>query len=125
MAGRFSLLSRFFSALPAAILRISGPKSWRECLRVTLGTVLVLSLGFLLLRVEGIICLLLALPLGLALAILGAYMGYLLLHKTETMPPVGAAALMVVALATSLLAETKQRQAPTYDVSNSVLGSLP
>jgi len=110
----------FLGFFPAALLRFSGPKPWRECLRLTIGTVLVLSLGFLVLRAEGIICLLLAVPLALPVAIFGAYMGYLLLHKTATLPPVGAATLVVIGLATSLLAEMRQRQGLTYTVANSI-----
>jgi len=110
----------FLGFFPAALLRITGPKPWRDCLRLTIGTVLLLSTGFLVFRAEGLICLLLVVPLGLPVAIFGAFMGYLLLHKTATMPPVGAATLVVIGLATSLLAEMRQRQAPTYVVSNSI-----
>jgi len=59
-------------------------------------------------------------PLALPVAIFGAYMGYLLLHKTATLPPVGAATLVVIGLATSLLAEMRQRQGLTYTVANSI-----
>ena len=58
----------FLGFFPAALLRISGPKPWRECLRLTIGTVLVLSLGFLVFRLEGLICLVLSVPLALPVA---------------------------------------------------------
>ena len=110
----------FIGFFPTTLLRISGVKPWRECLRAAVATASFLSLGFLLLRAEGIICIALAVPLALPVVILGAYMGYLLLHKRATISPFAGATLVVIALAMSLLAEKTKREAPTYVVSNSV-----
>jgi hypothetical protein len=63
----------FFGALFYSITR---PRTWRECASVGLVSVIILSVLLLLLAVEGVICLLMAAPIGFLLALLGATVGW-------------------------------------------------
>jgi hypothetical protein len=116
----------FIGFFAVTILRFWGPKRLRACLLVGGQVAGVVSLAFLLLGKEGIICIVLALPLGLPVVLLGATMAYLLLHRRAMAPPAGAAALLIVALAGMLWAEGRSRRvAPSYTVSDAVTIAAP
>jgi len=119
-------LPYFIGFLAATILRRWGPKRLGTCLLVAGEAAGVVSLAFLLLGQEGIICIILALPIALPFVLLGAGMAYLLLHRRAIAPPAGAAALLVVALAGLLWAEGRiRRVAPSYTVSDGVTIATP
>jgi len=117
----FAFLPFFVGFFPAMIMRRSGPRSFGDCARAALAVTATLALGFLALGQEGLICILLAVPLALPLVMLGAYVGYVLVHKSALLPPTPPAAAIILAVGASLLAELRPRTAPTYTVSDSVV----
>ena len=68
----------FFSVLLYGYHR---PRSLRSCLAVASMSVVLLGLFLLALAVEGVICLAMAAPIGLILALMGGSMGYLIQQK--------------------------------------------
>jgi uncharacterized membrane protein YhaH (DUF805 family) len=65
----------FFGALFHSLNR---PRTWPECALVAVVSVLLVSIHLVVLAVEGVFCLLMAAPIGLALAVLGATAGWIL-----------------------------------------------
>jgi hypothetical protein len=64
----------FFGALFHSIHR---PRTWMECALVAIISMLIVCVLLIVLAVEGVFCLLMAAPIGLALALLGATAGWL------------------------------------------------
>jgi hypothetical protein len=81
---------------------------------------LVLSLSFLVLGWEGIICIGMAIPLGLPLVILGACLGYLLLHKGHWRPTLTSAVVVVFVVCLALTEAKLHGQAPVFSTSTSL-----
>jgi hypothetical protein len=115
----------FIGFFPTLILRESGPQTWARCWRTALTVALVLSLGFLVLRVEGIICLAMAAPIAIPLILFGARVGYILAHRSARVSPPPAALVVVLGLGVSLFAEMLPREAPTYTVADAVVIAAP
>jgi uncharacterized membrane protein YhaH (DUF805 family) len=65
----------FFGAIFHSLTR---PRTWPECALVAVISVLLVSLLLVVLAVEGLFCLVMAAPIGLALAVMGATAGWLL-----------------------------------------------
>jgi hypothetical protein len=110
----------FIGFFPTLILRQSGPQPFSRCWRVAMTVALVFSLGFLVLRVEGLICLAMALPIASPLIVFGAYIGYVLVHQSSRVSPPAAALVVVLGLGASLFAEMLPREAPTFTVTDAV-----
>src|SRR5262245_2560961 len=107
----------FFSS---TILSFRGPRCLSYCLGIAAAVSGVLALGFLVLGMEGVICVLLAVPLGIPIALLGAWMAYLIL-RSRFAPPTAAVTLVVIALSLGAWAETNLRRvSPVYTVSDSI-----
>lgn len=107
----------FFSS---AVLSFWGPRSLSSCLRIAATASGVLALGFLLFGIEGLICVILAVPLGMPVALFGAWMAYIIL-ESKFAPPAAVATLVVVASNLALWAETKVRRIPpVYTVADSI-----
>ena len=122
----FVVVPFFLGFFPAVLLRLNGPRSFGDCLRWSFVAPVFLAVGFLLLGKEGIICMLLALPLGALPIAFGSYVAYLLVHRSEYLSPTAAALIVVLGLAASLAAEARPRSAPTYTVSDFVdVGAAP
>ena len=86
----------FMQGLAAALLYgYRKPKSLRQCLSVTFISVMFLGLLILILAFEGLLCILMALPIALPLALLGAFMGYHIQRRTSNGVP---AAILVFAI---------------------------
>lgn len=65
----------FFGALFHSLAR---PRTWAECALVAVFSVLLVSLLLVVLAIEGAFCLLMAAPIGLAVALMGSTAGWLL-----------------------------------------------
>lgn len=65
----------FFGAIFHSLNR---PRTWPECALIAVVSVLLVSLLLIVLAVEGLFCLVMAAPIGMALAILGATAGWIL-----------------------------------------------
>ena len=71
------VLAPFTLGLVAALVHgARRPRKYSECVSVTLASLLLIGVALLLLAFEGIICLIMALPLALPLALLGCTVGY-------------------------------------------------
>ena len=68
----------FIGFFSSAILSLWGPRSLSSCLLIATVASCVLALGFLVLGIEGLICVVLVLPLGIPVALLGAWMAYVI-----------------------------------------------
>jgi hypothetical protein len=111
----------FIGFFPVAILRFRGRKDFRTCLQAPGLVLLLIGLFFLFAGVEGLICMIMALPLAAPMILLGAWLAYLLMHRSAAVAPAGGAALVLMALGGVLWAESKlRRMAPTYTVSDAV-----
>jgi hypothetical protein len=110
----------FIGFFPTLILRQSGPQTWSRCWHTAMTVTLVLSLGFLVFRLEGLICLAMAAPLAIPLILFGAWVGYVLVHRSARVSPPAAALVVIFALGTSLFAEMLPREAPTFTVTDAV-----
>ena len=64
----------FFSALFHSLAR---PRTWSECAVVAMVSVLIVGVILVLFAVEGLVCLLMAAPIGVLLALLGATVGWI------------------------------------------------
>ncbi len=80
------------------------PRKYSECVWVSSMSVLLLGGALLAISLEGLICLAMALPIALPLAILGGTVGYGLQHRPSTQAPATASALIVILLAPTLAA---------------------
>jgi hypothetical protein len=111
----------FIGFFSSAVLRFWGPRSLRACLLIATQAAAFLALGFLLLGLEGLICILMTLPLALPFILVGAAMGYLSVHRSGLARPGSTAAVLMLALAAALWHEGRHRPtAPTYTVSDAV-----
>ncbi|SDR98273.1 SRPBCC family protein [Opitutus sp. GAS368] len=92
----------FFGALFHSIAR---PRTWMECSLVAIVSILLVSALLVALAVEGLFCLLMAAPIGLVLAVLGATAGWIVQlerwsHQLDEVRLYAAAWLLAPALLT-------------------------
>lgn len=107
--------------LPAAALRLAGPHTFFQCYLFALSTAGLLVIALLVFAWEGMICILLALPLELPLIALGASLAYSLFHKASV-PPLGPGMAAVAAILGISVSEARDlRPGPSYVASDSIL----
>jgi hypothetical protein len=85
-----------FGFIVTALLRLAGPQTVLRCVSVPLIAMIVLSLGMLTLGLEGIICIVMAIPLVLPTLTFGSLIGYWLLHERDLDPSRAATTAMFV-----------------------------
>jgi hypothetical protein len=88
-----------------------GPRTFGSCLSVACLTMCLLGLGLLASAVEGVICILMAAPIGLALAALGGAVGYYIQAGHGKVAP-QISALMLLFLPILMGAESVERGLP-------------
>ena len=115
----------FFLGLTSALLYgFHRPRSLGGCLAVSLLSIALVSLALLVFAIEGVICLVMAAPLGAVLAVFGGFIGYVIQRRPDY--SAGAAfqtcALAVLALPVFMLLEHQaQFSSPLYEVKTSVV----
>jgi len=72
------------------------PRSWPSCTLVALTAVTLAGFALFALAIEGVICLIMAAPLAIPLAMLGAWFGYFLQRRHVDPSPVVAALLLAL-----------------------------
>jgi hypothetical protein len=87
------------------------PRSYGRCLIVSIISVLLLGLALLAVAVEGVICLAMAAPIALAIAAMGATIGYVIQRRPETMQP-APTMMLVLILAVPGLMEAEHAASP-------------
>src|SRR5262245_11458985 len=83
----FVAIPVFIGFFCTVLLRWRGPQPLSVCMRTAFAVTLLLSFGFLFLRAEGVICMLLAAPLCLPGVAIGVWMAFLLVHRRDLMRP--------------------------------------
>ncbi len=111
----------FGMGLLAALLHgYHHPKGIRECVSVAGLSCFILGLGFLAFAFEGIICLIMAMPLALALSALGGVVGYVI-QKKQARRSLAALASLLLFLPLTMGMEAAQPPTPTvFEVKSSV-----
>ena len=89
----------FVLGLGAVLLyAASGPRSLASCLLVSVLPLGIVAAALLAMAAEGLICLVMALPLGLPLSLLGGFVGYTIVKSRRAGLPPAATALLFAAL---------------------------
>ena len=107
--------------LATALLRIArGPRSLSDCLSISAAAALVLASAFLVVRAEGLACILMALPLSAPMIILGSVVAYSLFHRREW-NAIRASAIVVTIVLTAIAIEPRFHHASSAVVADSIL----
>ena len=103
------------------------PRGWFECLAVALLPVGLIGAGLLLIAVEGIICLLMAAPFGVALAALGGALGYAIQarHWRPKQSPAMFSILILLVPASFGLEHAVALRPPIYEVRTAIEVNAP
>jgi len=90
----------------------------RECTQVALASVLAMGAALLALRVEGLICLLMASPLALLLAWIGGKCAYMFRRRVQWNVAIGLC--LILSPGVTLAEFTARPEPPTFEVRSSV-----
>lgn len=111
----------FIGFISTALIRLWGPRPISHCIAWATLAGFGASGAFLILGWEGLICVLMSLPLGLPIVLLGAVAGYLLLHRSALIGPVSAVCLSIAICLGTLYAESNiPSDPPIYTVVDSL-----
>jgi hypothetical protein len=122
-----------FVALPftmglVSVLIYAGPqkRSFGSCLLVSMLPVVFAGLSMFVLAAEGAICLIMAAPIGLALALMGGIVGYLIVGNRAA--PISPAAMILLLFAVPLtmgMEKNADNSPPLLSVTTSVIVDAP
>jgi len=98
--------------LVVALMRLFGPQTLARCMGVPVLSALALSLGFLAMGLEGIICIVMAIPLAGPPLIGGAAIAYWLFHERD-LDPARSAGTIAFLLICGIVGEPLLRDEPT------------
>jgi len=122
-----------FVALPFAmglvsvlIYTASQERTFESCIAVAALSVMLAGLLLLTLSVEGLICILMAAPIGIALAVLGGFVGCMIVHNRTI--PLSPVAMMLVLASVPFTMGMEKRAAsppPLLSVTSSVVIDAP
>jgi uncharacterized membrane protein YhaH (DUF805 family) len=111
--------SALFISLPFAMGLVSvliyagrAPRSLGSCLLVSILPVLFVGAGMLILAVEGIVCLLMAAPIGILLALVGGLVGHAILGRSRTSLHPVAMSLILLSVPFSMGMERQSDETP-------------
>lgn len=88
-----------------ALMRLAGPQSLERCIGIPLLTGLLLCMSLLLFGLEGIVCVLTAIPITLPPLAAGGLLAYWLLHRRDFVDPLRSAGASVLLLLACIVAE--------------------
>jgi uncharacterized membrane protein YhaH (DUF805 family) len=120
--GLFVAMPFCLGLLSTLIYSYRAPRKLSECLMVSIVPMVLLAAGLLLLAFEGVICILMAAPLGLALSVLGGLVGFGIQEGRWVMkghPPIVGVVIMVMPLCMALDPKV-QGEPPLLQVSSSI-----
>jgi hypothetical protein len=107
--------------MSTAIIRFAGKQRFAICADLAGLSGFLLLLGFLGTGSEGLICILMALPLGLPLVLIGVVAAYLMFHRARR-PPAPAIGVLLLVMAVAAVGESRvQRRAPRFQRSDSLI----
>jgi hypothetical protein len=90
--------------LSVVVFTRGGPRSWNDCVLVMLGSIGLTALTIVLVAFEGLVCLLMALPIALMLSWFGAYVAYTIQRQRWNAQRIASLCLTLFALAPALMA---------------------
>jgi uncharacterized membrane protein YhaH (DUF805 family) len=122
-----------FVALPFAmglvsvlIYTISDERTFESCIAVAVLPVMFAGLLFFSLAAEGAICILMAAPIGIALAVLGGFVGCIIVHnRTIPLSPVAMGLILASVPFTMGMEKRAVDQPPLMSVTSSVVIDAP
>jgi hypothetical protein len=108
----------------SAVLRRFGQRRLQDSMLCTFGGALLASLVFLVMGLEGLVCIVLAIPLASPFLAIGALLGYFAFHRRRV--PASSSALIVVVVAILIAAESHMQSPARLDiVDDSILVHAP
>jgi len=97
----------------ALIYGFHEPRRWIECAGASVTSLILWGFFILLMAMEGVICLMMAFPIALAINLLGSTIGYVLQAHPRDLPgPLSAAAVMILTIPFLMGAESRLLTAP-------------
>jgi uncharacterized membrane protein YhaH (DUF805 family) len=122
VAGPFSL-----GLIATVLYGYHQPRAMLKCLYVATVATLMAGAAFLLVAIEGLICLLMALPIALPLAWFGAIIGYSIQSRRWNARQAPATLCLVLALVPGMMAleAAEHRKAPLFPVTTSIEINAP
>jgi hypothetical protein len=118
--GMFVALPFVMGFVAALIYAANQPRTRNGCIGVACLSVALLGAALLALAFEGIVCLIMALPLALPLAAFGGYCAYLVQKRRQHAAPVFLSALLLVAPGIEYLEHIVARPSPVFVVHTSI-----
>jgi hypothetical protein len=99
-----------------------GPRSFASCLVVSLLSTVLLGAGLVLLALEGIVCLVMALPIALPLTMMGGVVGYLIQRRPVVMQSAPSTLAVLILFIPGVMGTERARQveAPTLIVRTAI-----
>jgi len=112
----------FVSGLASAIIYgYHEPRSLAECLRVSFLTVLIFSILVIVLAVEGLLCVLMAAPIGLGLGLVGGVIGFVIQNRSVRSTPTFLFSIFAIVPLLSFLEYREEPEAPLMQVKTEVI----
>jgi uncharacterized membrane protein YhaH (DUF805 family)/uncharacterized protein YndB with AHSA1/START domain len=98
------------------------PRSFLRCIAVSALSVLLVGVGIFALAIEGLFCLMMALPVGMLLAVVGGAVGYLIQPVSGAAHQAPATMMIAILFAPSVIQAERmvKPEAPLYAVTTSV-----
>lgn len=107
--------------LSTAIIRFAGPQRFARCAGLACLSGFLLSLGFIGIGSEGLICIAMAIPLGLPVILIGAGAAYFMFHRAHR-PPAPAIGVLLLVMGVAVLVESRgHRPAPRFERADSLI----
>jgi uncharacterized membrane protein YhaH (DUF805 family) len=125
--GLFVALPFCLGLLSALIYGYQAPRSLKGCLGVSCASALLLGGALLLLAFEGVICLLMALPIALPLAALGGALGYTIQRRPPTMQSAPAVMMSLLLFVPGLMGYERAAKTdpPVFAVQTAINVNAP
>ncbi len=98
----------------SGVLRRFGARPLRDSMLCTFGAAFVASMGFLVMGREGLICVLMAVPIASPFLAIGALLGYFAFHRRRA--PAASVVAMLVIVATMVHVEANVRREPRVEI---------
>ncbi len=96
-------------------------RTWLECLLVSMLPIVFCGIGLLTLGAEGVICLIMAAPIGLVLSSFGGFIGYLIVRSRNPLSPRAMALLLISVPFTMGMEKAADQAPPLLSVTSSVI----
>ncbi|MDQ3190231.1 MAG: DUF805 domain-containing protein [Bacteroidota bacterium] len=100
-------------------------RKFSQCVGVTLTSLFLTSALLLILAIEGIICIAMAFPIGLIIALIGTALGYAIQSKNKPGAPMSLGSIIVMMPLLMSLESATRPEAEIYSVSSSVIIDAP